>query len=135
MGLVEKVECAACVQKTDLFVGLCYLAKEKAMREVRKRHVNKKFAPLSSFFSVKSVKMKSLHFVSIPKMPTASLREYADMHTRCPPPHAGNHLVGSWPTYVRGFPTHTQILRSLRVILLRVVSILCGRVQSCCESR
>ena len=44
MGLVEKVECAACVQKTDLCVRLCYLAKEKAMREVRKRHVNERGA-------------------------------------------------------------------------------------------
>ena len=49
MGLFEKVECAACVQKTDLSVGLCYLAKEKTMREVRKRHVNEKFAPLVFF--------------------------------------------------------------------------------------
>lgn len=28
LDLFGKVECAACVQKTDLFVGLCYLAKE-----------------------------------------------------------------------------------------------------------
>lgn len=33
LDLFGKVECAACVQKTDLFVGLCYLAKEKVMQK------------------------------------------------------------------------------------------------------
>ena len=118
MGLVEKVECAACVQKTDLCVRLCYLAKEKAMREVRKRHVNKKFAPLSSFFSLKSVKMKSLHFVSIPNMPMASLREYADMHTQCPSPPAGSHPCGQLANVRSGFPhTHTNFTLTSRNII------------------
>lgn len=33
LDLFGKVECAACVQKTDLFVGLCYLAKEKVTQK------------------------------------------------------------------------------------------------------